>query len=81
MSYSHDYRKMQLDENEATELFEKEAAEYLRGCDSDDVGGVILYMRAGDEVAFFDYEMLVGSVYEITGKHSWETEMEWDSED
>jgi len=53
-----------------TEQFETEAAEYLRGCDSDNVGGVVLYLRGGDEVAFFDYENLVGSIYELGGRRS-----------
>ena len=53
-----------------TEQFEREAAEYLRGCDSDDVGGVVLYLRGGEEVAFFDYENLVGSIYELGGRRS-----------
>jgi len=79
MKYSHDYRKLTLaNGNAGIQLFEEEAADYLRGCDSDDVGGVVRYLRAGDEVAFFDYEMMVGSVYEITGKYSHETEMNHD---
>jgi len=53
-----------------TEQFEREAADYLRGCDSDDVGGVVLYLRGGEEVAFFDYENLVGSIYELGGRRS-----------
>ena len=77
MKYSHDYRKVSFKNAiAAIEQFEIEAAEYLRGCDSDDVGGVVLYLRGGDEVAFFDYEMLVGSVYDITGKRSYETSMQ-----
>jgi hypothetical protein len=78
MRYTHNYfaqweADAHGDENSSeffTEQFEREAAEYLRGCDSDDVGGVVLYLRGGDEVAFFDYENLVGSIYELGGKRS-----------
>jgi hypothetical protein len=79
MKYSHTYdvSKFINNEEEMIDLFEKEAAEYLRGADSDDVGGVIIYTVAGDEVAFFDDEMGVGSVYELTGLHSWETDMDF----
>ena len=78
MRYTHDYMPQwqqaahgdHVSSEFYTELFEREAAEYLRGCDSDDVGGVVLYLRGGDEVAFFDYENLVGSIYELGGKRS-----------
>jgi hypothetical protein len=80
MKYSHTYDVEKFINNEEAmiDLFEKEAADYLRGTDSDDVGGVIIYTVAGDEVAFFDYEVGVGSVYELTGLHSWETEMDFE---
>ena len=79
MAYTHDYRahwgQHKCNENYYTDLFEKEAASYLEGTEPNDVGGVILYMKGDHEVAFFDYEMLVGSIYEITRKYSFETEM------
>jgi hypothetical protein len=50
-----------------TAQFEREAADYLQQCTRDDVGAVILYYRAGEEVAYFDYENLVGSVYALGG--------------
>ena len=57
--------------------FEREFAEYLRGCDSEDVGAVIVYLRGGEEVAFFDYENFHGSVYELGHKRASETSIEW----
>ena len=57
--------------------FEREFAEYLRGCDSEDVGAVIIYLRGGEEVAFFDYENFHGSVYELGHKRASETSIEW----
>ena len=56
-----------------TELFEREAAEYLRGCVSKDVGAVVVYMDSeGEQAAYFDYENFVGSIYCITGRRSYE---------
>jgi len=57
--------------------FEREFAEYLRGCDSEDVGAVIIYLRGGEEVAFFDYENFHGSVYALGHKRASETSIEW----
>ena len=46
------------------ELFEQDAAAHLQHCTANDVGGVVLYMDNNDnEVAFFDYENLVGAVH------------------
>ncbi len=59
------------------ERFEREFADYLRGCDSDNVGGVVLYLRGGEEVAFFDYENAHGSIYELGNKHASEVHWEW----
>jgi hypothetical protein len=64
-------------EHELITRFEQEFAEYLRGCDSEDVGGVVLYLRGGEEVAFFDYENFHGSVYELGHKRASETSIEW----
>jgi hypothetical protein len=50
-----------------TELFEADCAEQLVGCRAEDVGGVVLYYKLGEEAAFFDYENLVGSVYALGG--------------
>jgi len=63
--------------HELTLRFEHEFADYLRGCDSEDVGAVILYMRGGEEVAFFDYENMHGSVYALGHKLASETSVEW----
>ena len=82
--YTHDYaadyeamRARGLWRVEITEAmierFEREAAEYLRGCVSKDVGAVILYKDSeGEEAAWFDYENFVGSIYCITGRRSYE---------
>jgi hypothetical protein len=64
-------------EHELITRFEQEFAEYLRGCDSEDVGAVIVYLRGGEEVAFFDYENFHGSVYELGHKRASETSIEW----
>ena len=63
--------------HELTIRFEREFADYLRGCDSEDVGAVILYLRGGEEVAFFDYENFHGSVYELGHKFASETSIQW----
>lgn len=63
--------------HELTLRFEREFADYLRGCDSEDVGAVIVYLRGGEEVAFFDYENMHGSVYELGHKRASETSIEW----
>ena len=56
-----------------TELFEHEAAEHLQGLCAKDVGAVVLYMDSeGEQAAYFDYENLVGSIYCITGRRSYE---------
>ena len=64
-------------EHELITRFEQEFADYLRGCDSEDVGAVILYLRGGEEVAFFDYENFHGSVYALGHKRASETSIEW----
>ena len=64
-------------EHELITRFEQEFAEYLRGCDSEDVGAVIVYLRGGEEVAFFDYENFCGSVYALGHKRASETSVEW----
>lgn len=64
-------------EHELITRFEQEFAEYLRGCDSEDVGAVIVYLRGGEEVAFFDYENFHGSIYELGHKRASETSIEW----
>jgi hypothetical protein len=47
-----------------TDLFERTMQELLRGTDRDDVGGVFVYYRAGEAVAWFDYENMWGGRYE-----------------
>ena len=64
-------------EHELITRFEREFADYLRGCDSNDVGGVVVYLRGGEEVAFFDYENFHGSVYALGHKRASETSIEW----
>jgi len=49
------------------EQFERDAGDYLVDATRLDVGAVMLYYRAGAEIAYFDYENLVGSVYELGG--------------
>jgi hypothetical protein len=46
-----------------TEQFERDAAAALERAAREDVGAVMLYTRDGAEIAYFDYENLVGSVY------------------
>lgn len=54
-----------------TELFEHEAAEYVAHLQRNDVGGVVLYCDSnGKQLAFFDYDNLVGSVQALGGTHS-----------
>jgi len=50
-----------------TARFEAEARDYLKGSKRDDVGAVMLYLKDGVEVAYFDYENLVGSVLALGG--------------
>jgi hypothetical protein len=60
----HDYWEL---EEQFIERFEQDYAKSLEGTRSRDVGGVVLYYKARKEVAFFDYENLVGSVYALGG--------------
>jgi len=46
---------------DATEQFERDAAEHVTGLTATDVGGVIIYTdTAGTERVLFDYENAVG---------------------
>jgi hypothetical protein len=47
-----------------TDLFERTMHDVLRGTDRDNVGGVFIYYRAGEPVAWFDYENMWGGLYE-----------------
>ena len=49
-------------DNDLTVRFETQYADKFRGCDSDDIGGLIVYTRAGDIVAVYDYENFCGWV-------------------
>jgi len=49
------------------DVFERDASDYLVDATRQDVGAVMLYYRAGAEIAYFDYENLVGSVYALGG--------------
>ena len=42
--------------------FERDFADTLEGCSSDDIGGLIVYLRASKEVAVYDYENFCGWV-------------------
>jgi len=46
-----------------TDLFERTMHDVLRGTDRDNVGGVFVYYRAGERVAWFDYENMWGGLY------------------
>jgi hypothetical protein len=51
--------------------FELEFATELQGLQREDVGAVMLYTDAnGEEAAFFDYELYVGSIYALGGKRA-----------
>ena len=71
VDYSKDY-DMLYDEGKSfeecadifTDLFERTMSDLLRGTDRDDVGGVVIYYRAGESVAWFDYENMWGGLYE-----------------
>lgn len=82
MSYTADYTKQaerlynkDLDSDDITEQllakFEKQFARHLQGLQREDVGAVMLYNDSkGEEQAFFDYELYVGSVRALGGKRS-----------
>lgn len=71
VNYSVDY-DMLYDEGKSpaecaelfTDLFERTMHDVLRGTDRDNVGGVFVYSRAGEPVAWFDYENMWGGRYE-----------------
>lgn len=71
VNYSVDY-DMLYDEGKSpaecaelfTDLFERTMHAVLRGTDRDNVGGVFIYYRAGEPVAWFDYENMWGGRYE-----------------
>lgn len=77
--YTHDYYAEYTAQQHAnndsvdyyTELFEHQAAQHVAHLQRNDVGGVILYCdHNGNELAYFDYENLVGSVQAMGGTHS-----------
>ena len=57
-----DYSMDEMDMDEATLYFEEDWADELRGCDSDDIGGLIVYVNAGEVRAVYDYENFCGWV-------------------
>lgn len=70
-AYTVDYSETALAEYEAgndnvgdeyTLRFEREFADNMRGCDSDDIGGLVVYTRAGEVCAVYDYENFAGWV-------------------
>jgi hypothetical protein len=71
VNYSVDY-DMLYDEGKSpaecaliyTDLFERTMSPVLDGTDRDNVGGVYIYYRAGERVAWFDYENMWGGRYE-----------------
>ena len=63
VKYTVDYNDKFVDDYDAgVAQFEKDFADYLRGAEGEDVGGVVLYYRSCDEIAFYDYERGVGIV-------------------
>ena len=67
--YTHTYDYTKFDYcYDSVAQFERDAADYLEGTTADDVGAVVLYYDAnGNEVAYYDYENYVGSVYALGG--------------
>jgi hypothetical protein len=57
-----DFSEAEMTEFAATVLFEKAFADDMRGCDSEDIGGLIVYACAGEVRAVFDYENMCGWV-------------------
>jgi hypothetical protein len=51
--------------DEAVELFERDAAQYLVNAVREDADAVMLYYRDGVEIAYFDYENYWGGVREL----------------
>lgn len=47
-----------------TDLFERTMHKLVLNTERDDVGGVYIYYRAGERVAWFDYENMWGGRYE-----------------
>jgi len=45
-----------------TTQFETDFADALRGCDNDDIGGLIVYVNADEVRAVYDYENFCGWV-------------------
>ena len=69
-THTYDYTKFE-DCYDSVAAFELDTATVLAGCRGEDVGAVILYYDAnGDEVAYYDYENFVGSVYALGGTRS-----------
>jgi hypothetical protein len=67
--YTADYSKEAIAEFEAgmgdgvekyTELFESDYSGQLKGCDCDDIGGLVVYTKDSTVVAVYDYENFVG---------------------
>lgn len=79
--YTHDYQSLYNANTHGTadsceyytQIFERDAAEHLEGLDAYNVGGVVVYRDAERrELAWFDYENLVGSVHALGGTASTE---------
>ena len=71
VKYTVDYNdKFEDDYDAGVAQFEKDFADYLRGAEGDDVGGVVLYYRSGDEIAFYDYERGVGRVRALDSNYT-----------
>jgi hypothetical protein len=73
-NFEHKYAAMQAEglwnfeiTEKMIELFESQAAELLKGAKRKDVGAVMLYYKNKQEIAYFDYENFVGSVYALGG--------------
>ena len=68
--HTHDYTvAYAADEHNSSDTCEYYTAQFeadtclLEHSKREDVGGVVLYRRAGTLVAFFDYECLTGAVF------------------
>jgi len=69
--YTHTFDYTQFESCfDSIAAFEQAAAQHLVDTVAEDVGAVVLYTRSGEEVAYYDYENYVGSVYALGGTRS-----------
>ena len=71
IKYTVDYNdKFEDNYEEGISQFEKDFEDYLRGAEGEDVGGVVIYYRSCDEIAFYDYERGVGRVRALDSNYT-----------